>query len=190
MYLFREKHVTVKEHIATLTNSDRNRYNVRYNNDVLVSSDVILGALQQKYGSFEIIHGDSTEDRIVFWENFIGRYIHGFKRVYDTLATEYLPLENYDKISEINTTGTNEMSSTAENTTQATTEESQTWRNTDKNSGTSNTNGSSTNTVTEHTHGNIGVTTNAQMAVGEISLRTEHNLADIIVGMYSDMELI
>lgn len=190
MYLFRKEHIKLNDHISNLTDAEKARYTIKYNNDTLISSEIILGALQQKYGSFEIMHGDDTESRIVYWENFVARYIHAFKRIYDTLATEYLPLENYDKISEITTNGNSSLQSSSENTAQATTEESQTWRNTDKANGTSNTNGTSTNTTTEHTHGNIGVTTNAQMAIGEISLRTEHNLTDIIVSMYADMELI
>lgn len=190
MYLFRKEHIKLNDHIAGLTDAEKARYAIKYNNDTLVTSEIILGALQQKFGSFEIMHGDNTESRIVYWENFVARYIHAFKRIYDTLTTEYLPLENYDKISEITNAGSNSIQSTAENTAQATTEESQTWRNTDKNNGTSSTNGTSTNTITEHTHGNIGVTTNAKMAVEEISLRTEHNLTDIIVSMYADMELI
>lgn len=190
MYLFRKKHITVKDAFSKMTDTEKQHFSITYNGETLVEHTDIISCMLQKYSTFEIIHSDDITTIITYWDNFKARYSHGFKRMYDALYAEYNPLENYDKYSDISNTGTTNTTSSADNTAMATTEDSANWNNTDKTATTASANGNTTANTIEHTHGNIGVMTATQMINDTVTLRTTNNLCDIICGMYYDMELI
>lgn len=190
MYLFRKEHITVKNAIAKMTETEKEHFAIKYNNDILVPHTDIISCLLQKYSTFEIIHSDDIPTIITYWDNFKARYSHGFKRMYDALYAEYNPIENYDKYSDISNTGTTTTNTSADSVAMATTEDSANWNNTDKTTSTASANGNTSANTIEHTHGNIGVMTAGQMITDTVTLRTTNNLAEIICGMYYDMELI
>lgn len=190
MYLFRKEHITVKKAFDEMTDADKEHFAIKYNNEILVPHTDIISCLLQKYSTFEIIHSDDIQSILTTWDNFKARYSHGFKRMYDALYAEYNALENYDKYSDITNTGTTSTETSADNTAMSTTEDSANWNNTDKNTASASASGSTTANTLEHTHGNIGVMTAGQMIADTVTLRINNNLADIICGMYYDMELV
>lgn len=190
MYMFRKNHITVKSAIANMTDIEKSHFAITYNGATLVEHTDIISCLLQKYSTFELIHSNDTTEIISTWDNFKARYSHGFKRMYDALTAEYNPIENYDKYSDITNTGNTNTTTSADNTAMATTEDSANWNNTDKTTSTASATGNTSANTVEHTHGNIGVMTAGQMIADTVTLRTTNNLADIICGMYYDMEMI
>lgn len=190
MMLARKIHKTINQFFDSLTESQLENFNIKKNDAVIVSANTIKLTLKQLYGSFEIIHSDSTEETIGYWNNFKTVYRQAFIRIYDTLNAEYNPIENYNKISEITTEGIVSSTGTSEITNGETTEDNANFHNTSKSNGSTGNNANSTTTVIENTHGNIGVMTNMQMAREEYMGRIEMNLAKVICDMYAEMELI
>lgn len=132
-----------------------------------------------------------------------------FARILAAISAEYNPIENYDRMEDrtLNTANTSESSATStgttssnsESTSQRAADNSETFRNTDKQigsatSGGTNTSGStgkSNEDVTEHlrVHGNIGVTTNQTMVQAELDLR-RYNIYEDICNRFVDKFLL
>lgn len=132
-----------------------------------------------------------------------------FARILAAISAEYNPIENYDRTedrtlktantSESSATSTGTTSSNSESTSQRAADNSETFRNTDKQIGnatsggtnTSGSNGKSNEDVTEHlrVHGNIGVTTNQQMVQAELDLR-RYNIYEDICNRFVDKFLL
>lgn len=190
MYLARTKHITVNTFFDGITDEQLENFNIKKNDTVIVSANTIKLTLKQMFGSFEIIHSDSTEMVIGYWNNFKTVYRQAFGRMYDALNTEYNAIENYNKVSTITTNGTGNSTTQNELTSKETTEDSATFHDTAYSTGNNTTTATNTNTVTEHTSGNIGTTTNMHMLSEEWQGRIEMNLAKVICELYAEMELI
>ena len=125
-----------------------------------------------------------------------------FAKLWQGFTAEYNPIENYDRQED--STETPNITHTLSNSGQdASTNEAdvQGYNGTDyvpnsrtKSSGTSSTNGtdteSGTRTYTSRIHGNIGVTTSAQMLEGELALRKSMDIYSIIAAEFETDNLI
>ena len=125
-----------------------------------------------------------------------------FAKLWQGFTAEYNPIENYDRQED--STETPNITHTLSNSGQdASTNEAdvQGYNGTDyvpnsrtKSSGTSSTNGtdteSGTRTYTSRIHGNIGVTTSAQMLDGELALRKSMDLYALIAAEFETDNLI
>ena len=125
-----------------------------------------------------------------------------FAKLWQGFTAEYNPIENYDRRED--STETPNITHTLSNSGQdASTNEAdvQGYNGTDyvpnsrtKSSGTSSTNGtdteSGTRTYTSRIHGNIGVTTSAQMLAGELALRKSMDIYALIAAEFETDNLI
>ena len=125
-----------------------------------------------------------------------------FAKLWQGFTAEYNPIENYDRQED--STETPNITHTLSNSGQdASTNEAdlQGYNGTDyvpnsrtKSSGTSSTNGtdteSGTRTYTSRIHGNIGVTTSAQMLDGELNLRRSLDIYALIAEEFEKDNLI
>ena len=125
-----------------------------------------------------------------------------FAKLWQGFTAEYNPIENYDRQED--STETPNITHTLSNSGQdASTNEAdvQGYNGTDyvpnsrtKSSGTSSTNGtdteSGTRTYTSRIHGNIGVTTSAQMLEGELNLRRSLDIYALIAEEFENDNLI
>ena len=125
-----------------------------------------------------------------------------FSKLWQGFTAEYNPIENYDRQED--STETPNITHTLSNSGQdASTNEAdvQGYNGTDyvpnsrtKSSGTSSTNGtdteSGTRTYTSRIHGNIGVTTSAQMLAGELALRKSMDIYALIAAEFETDNLI
>ena len=125
-----------------------------------------------------------------------------FAKLWQGFTAEYNPIENYDRQED--STETPNITHTLSNSGQdASTNEAdvQGYNGTDyvpnsrtKSSGTSSTNGtdteSGTRTYTSRIHGNIGVTTSAQMLEGELALRKSMDIYSLIAAEFETDNLI
>ena len=125
-----------------------------------------------------------------------------FAKLWQGFTAEYNPIENYDRQED--STETPNITHTLSNSGQdASTNEAdvQGYNGTDyvpnsrtKSSGTSSTNGtdteSGTRTYTSRIHGNIGVTTSAQMLEGELALRRSLDIYALIAEEFENDNLI
>ena len=125
-----------------------------------------------------------------------------FAKLWQGFTAEYNPIENYDRQED--STETPNITHTLSNSGQdASTNEAdvQGYNGTDyvpnsrtKSSGTSSTNGtdteSGTRTYTSRIHGNIGVTTSAQMLTGELTLRRSLDIYALIAEEFENDNLI
>lgn len=171
-----------------------------------INKDLFVEQCVLRCGEFEVLYPEplTMQYAIGSWSN---KWYKTFERWAETLAMDYNPIENYDRIEEWHddtlTHGTSSNSSTsssnssASNTNQNdksaydsnqfrpvekdTSSSSQTFGSTISNSGT--TDASNNNTRTGRAHGNIGVTTNAQMVAEEIKLR-EWNIIDHMIDLF------
>ena len=125
-----------------------------------------------------------------------------FAKLWQGFTADYNPIENYDRQED--STETPNITHTLSNSGQdASTNEAdvQGYNGTDyvpnsrtKSSGTSSTNGtdteSGTRTYTSRIHGNIGVTTSAQMLEGELALRRSLDIYALIAAEFETDNLI
>jgi len=169
---------------------------VNAENETVISGDDIFYTLMHDYSKFHVYSAETLVDFMFDWNRFVRIHTHDFERMYTALMSDYNPIENYDKHSEI----TNNGSTGANANTPFTTRTYQVSDDTVNAAGDGafipqtkvSTEGKTdtTNTMTEHTHGNIGVTKSSDMVRDEIALRTQYNLIESICRMYAEMELI
>lgn len=165
-------------------------------NETVLSGDDIFYTLMHDYSKFHAYSAETLVDFMFDWNRFVRIHTHDFERMYTALTAEYSPIENYDKNSTITnngSTGANPQDPFITRTYQVADD---TINNTGDNvfipqnkvatQGKTDT----SNTMTEHTHGNIGVTKSSDMVRDEIALRTQYNLIESICRMYAEMELI
>lgn len=165
-------------------------------NETTISGYDLVHTLLHDYGHFYAYSVESYVDWVFNWERFCRIHLHDFERIYTALFTDYAPLENYDKNSTIENNGST--GANAENP--FTTRLYQVSDDTVNNSGdsafipqtktTSEGKTDTNNTMTEHTHGNIGVTKSTDMLRDEVITRIQYSLIETIVRMFADMELI
>ena len=139
----------------------------------------------KRYSRLDIAVND-IEEFIYIWETYFESIKDNVKRIYVAMTTDYNPLENYDKQSNITTTNVNTanmsdiktIDSVAYTENEKTTYNSDTLhlseKNTAKDSDTTNTINSSSNNnenMIERTHGNIGVVSSQSMLKSEYEVR-------------------
>ena len=156
--------------------------------ETVLSGDDIFYTLMHDYSKFHAYSAETLVDFMFDWNRFVRIHTHDFERMYTALTAEYSPIENYDKYSVITNEGSTGANANSPFTTRTYQVSDlafipQTKVSTDGKTDTSN-------TMTEHTHGNIGVTKSSDMARDEIALRTQYNLIESICRMYAEMELI
>ena len=164
--------------------------------ETTISGNDIFYTLMHDYANFHVYSAESLVDFMFDWNRFVRIHTHDFERMYTALTAIYNPIENYDK----NSTITNNGSTGANPENPFITRTYQVADDTVNNNGDSAfipqnkvaTEGKTdtSNTMTEHTHGNIGVTKSSDMVRDEIALRTQYNLIETICRMYAEMELI
>lgn len=190
MYIARKTYLTVNKFFDGITESQLDNFNILKDNVVIVSGNTIKLTLKQLFGNFEIIHSDSIEEVIGYWNNFKTVYRQSFTRMYEALTADYSPVENYSKISTVNTQGTATSSTNSNIINKETTEDSATFHDTSFSDSDNTSNANSNTVVTENTHGNIGVKSNMDFITEEIRGRKEMALAKIVCELYAEMELI
>ena len=143
--------------------------------------------LFQRYGNAEPAYNTTNVFKL-FSDAWFKRNADTIKRILDALELEYNPIENFDKHEKI--TRAQDTGGTVTGTGHATDDLSAfnsgayvkntqaDNKNETKSTGTEN------ETVTNETHGNIGVTTTQQMLTSELELR-RYNLLEWIVDKYS-----
>lgn len=164
--------------------------------ETVLSGDDIFYTLMHDYSKFHAYSAETLVDFMFDWNRFVRIHTHDFERMYTALTADYSPIENYDKYSTITnngSTGANPQDPFITRTYQVADD---TINNTGDNvfipqnkvatEGKTDT----SNTMVEHTHGNIGVTKSSDMVRDEIALRTQYNLIESICRMYAEMELI
>lgn len=164
--------------------------------ETTLSGTDIFYTLLHDYGNFHCYSSETLVDFMFDWNRFVRIHTHDFERIYTALTTMYNPLENYDK----NSTITNNGSTGANPESPFTTRSYQVSDDTVNAAGdaafipqtkvTTNGKTDTSNTMVEHTHGNIGVTKSTDMVLSELDLRVRINLIETICRIYAEMELI
>lgn len=155
----------------------------------LVKSNLIINILE-RCGDFPVLYPDWS-----FMQMMIGVWSRNCQSVIEKLLAttkfEYNPINNYDRTSSI--TRQRNASSTTESTSNANAESigaqtsfnSDSFKNTDRSNSTSGSNDNATNTgeesetVTENTSGNIGVTSSQELIEQEREV-SRFNIYDVI----------
>ena len=147
-------------------------------------------------GEFEVIYSDANflKEAITHWSR---AYYSNFERLYKAFASDFNPIENYDRYESItDSTVSNHSSSANSNNTGNTTENVSAFDSNDMIPNSSNTDTSNTNASTisnesittgheAHIHGNIGVTTSTQMLTEFTNFYSNKNLYKSIADMFT-----
>lgn len=143
------------------------------------SHQIAVFTILERNGDFPLLYPDVDfmRDAIAIWSQS-NEIV--FNKMWATVTAEYNPLENYDRYSTIEREGSN--NSSAENTDSQTSFNSIQFRETNKTESTSE-NGM-LESVTEHTHGNVGVTSSQQMIAQEREIAL-FNFYDFIADMFA-----
>lgn len=136
--------------------------------------DNILNRFKYTYGTFRCCHCDTWLEFKAYFNHFVSLNSHEIGRMYTALVAEYNPIENYNKNDQTTTlTATTHSYDRADDSALHETSKIV----------------SDGTTITNITHGNIGVMTNQSMINDEIKMRIDLNLTKIVVDMFSDSEL-
>ena len=156
----------------------------------------LIAHILQKGGEFETLYAnpDMLMTMMSVWSK---SWFHTIEKWIETMSTEYKPLENYDRYEDWDDTGkghaidSSSGSSSANGYDNVSAYNSSVMQPDTSNSANSSTSADSTsdsrteNTHTGHIHGNIGVTTSAQMVTGEMEMRlTWGNLYDHVADLF------
>lgn len=104
----------------------------------------------------------------------------------DLIYLQYNPIENYDRYQETTDNSTARSDNNSQSTNAATAFNSEQFKNTDQNTVTAGTQSTATVTHNAHLHGNIGVTTVAQMIAGQLETLPRLDIVHIIVKDFTD----
>lgn len=158
-----------------------------------VDKDQLISTILMNGAEFEILYADPEfmVDMIQVWSK---KWFHTMERWVKLVNIDYEPLENYDRYEEwtddgeSTTSGTSTGNSTGTGYKSAFDEGGEGWSPKTKDTmNTSNGTNANANTNSKHTgrmHGNIGVTTNVQMATQEKDFWATFNLYDEISNLF------
>ena len=140
-----------------------------------MDKDILINVIMDFSGELKPYH--QVPSRLKYSiTNFFKRRYPQYKRMYDALMIEYEALENYDRIETTRDDNTSKSHSTSISSSNGSVSafNSTTFEPTNSTSGSgeSDANGEGHLTHTSRIHGNIGVTTSAQMLRGELEIRT------------------
>lgn len=165
-------------------------------NETTISGFDIIHTMLHDYGKFYAYSVETYVDWVFEWERFARIHTHDFERIYTALFSDYNPIENYDKYSQITnngSTGANpenpfmtKMYQVTDDTVNSAGDAAYVPQGKTTTEGKTDTE----NEMNEHTHGNIGVTKATDMINDEITLRVNKSIIEIIVRMFAEMELI
>ena len=158
-----------------------------------VDKEQLTNTILMNGAEFEILYADPEfmSEMIGVWSK---KWYHTMERWVKLVGIDYNPLENYDRHEEwtdngtSNTSGTSSNSSTSTEYKSAFDESGEGWSPNGKDV-MNGSNGTQANATTNSTHdawmhGNIGVTTNVQMAREEVSFWAHFNLYDEIASLF------
>ena len=156
----------------------------------------LITHILQKGGEFETLYAN-PEMLMTMMSVWSKSWYHTIEKWIETMSTEYKPLENYDRYEDWGDTGkghatdSSNGSSSANGYDNVSAYNSSVMQPDSSNSANSNTSANSIsdstteNSHTGHIHGNIGVTTSAQMATGEMEMRLAWgNLYDHVADLF------
>ena len=135
-----------------------------------IDKDILIDTIVFNYGDLYLTNTDTawTKAAITVWGK---RHAYYLDELYKTLSYNYNPIENYDRYEDYTDSSVNSANTTSSATTTATTAayDSNTMQpdTASTDSATNAANSAGTLTHTAHIHGNIGVTTAAQMIQGQ-----------------------
>ena len=156
--------------------------------NVSISGEMILNEFKSKYSMFNFVHVKTRSDFLSDFRAFVTSREKDIANIIDSLYNAYNPVENYDKTSETTTT-LNINKAEIETETLQTADNTTSYFGQSKVISRADPTKDMSNRVEERTHGNIGVTTNQQMIISELALRTSHNAVSTIIDMYADREI-
>lgn len=140
-----------------------------------MDKEILINVILDFSGELKPYHQTPTRLKYSI-TNFFKRRYDSYSRMYTALTTQYSPLENYDRIENTSDTSSSKSESTStSNSSSATSAFNSSYMEpTGSTSGSAGGNGSASGSATHYSrvHGNIGVTTNAQMLSGELEVRT------------------
>lgn len=158
--------------------------------------NTLIAHILQKGGEFETLYSDPDMlmSMMSVWST---SWKHTIEKWVETMTTEYKPLENYDRYENWSDSGNGHATDSSNGRSDANGYDNVSAYNSSvmqpdsSNSANSTTSANSTSDSTTnsahtgHIHGNIGVTTSAQMATGEMELRLLWgNLYDHIADLF------
>ena len=140
-----------------------------------MDKDVLINVIMDFSGELKPYH--QVPSRLKYSiTNFFKRRYSQYARMYEALITQYNALENYDRIENTRDDNTSKSHSSSKSSSRgsvsAFNSSSFEPNNMTSGDGSSDANGEGHITHTSHVHGNIGVTTSAQMLRGELEIRT------------------
>lgn len=158
-----------------------------------ISKKTVVGSIIMRGGELPVIWANPY-----FVQNMIGVWSQKmqptFTRWAKALTEDYNPIYNYDRYEETTDTETNDVSTSGTTTKKVTGFDSDTLRTNDQTEGTSGAENERNYEHNAHMYGNIGVTTSSELVRGELELRRDFNIYDMIaeafvnefcVGVYS-----
>ena len=158
--------------------------------------NTLIAHILQKGGEFETLYSDPDMlmNMMSVWST---SWKHTIEKWVETMTTEYKPLENYDRYEDWSDSGKGHATDSSSGSSNANGYDNVSAYNSSvmqpdtSNSANSTTSANSTSDSTTdsahtgHIHGNIGVTTNAQMGVGEMEFRLMWgNLYDHVADLF------
>lgn len=145
-----------------------------------VDKDTVIQTIMINYGELEPLYKDANFMKMCV-TNWAAKWYDNFARWQIALSEEYDPLHNYDRHEEWTDQLYHTVGGSAE--TKKSAYDSATLTPYDKVE--TSDSGNSFDTRNGHTYGNIGVTTSAQMLEGEITIRKNFNLYNLIADCFA-----
>ena len=144
-----------------------------------INREILSNYILDEYGEFTPLcdNPDFFKSRI---DNWFNAEYDNFDRINKALNLEYNVIDNYDRTEEFIDTNTGNRNNTNKNTNQVSAYNSETFTNASQDNGESGETSRYETMHTAHIHGNIGVTTSAQMLEGEVNLRMRYDIYNII----------
>lgn len=143
--------------------------NIKLNPDI--DKETLINTIMDKCALNEPLYTDY--DILVYKiNNFFNKYSLTIDRLYRAYTVDYNPIENYDRIETHNTTHN------GDDTVKVSPFDSNDFEND------SRTENNDTTTVNSRVHGNIGVTTSAQMLTQELDILPKLNIYENIANMF------
>lgn len=160
----------------------------------VIDKELVIDTILQNNAEFEALYTDPY-----FMQTMIGIWSKKWKRTFERwyealIESEYNPVENYDRKEEWTdngtSSGTDSSSGNVENKTSAF--DSPTYQPEAKTESSTNgqTSATSQNIHSGRVHGNIGVTTSAQMIAGDVTTHQMYNLYNMIADCFKHELLI
>lgn len=149
-----------------------------------IDKELVINSILMNNAEFEVLYSNPyfMQSMIGIWSN---KWQRTFERWFDALIkSEYDPIENYDRKEEWKdngtSSGTDSASGSVENKVSAFDSSSYQPDNTTSTINDAKSNATSENVHSGRVHGNIGVTTNAQMIQGDVTTHKMLNLYNLI----------